>query len=137
MKKLMSFCFLAGSVAVVFSRQLAEAQPPDFPLRCRGSAGMASANGNNLIINFSRGERPADQGLQPGQCSWLDRGLRPNEPTRVVDQRPTSGEAEITARHINAGDTWTFWVFNAGRFLRATSSAKGMPKHKPQRIDDN
>ena len=135
MKKLMSFWFRAGSLALAFSLHLAEAQPADFPLRCKGSTGMASANGKNLIIEFTKGDRPADQGLQSGQCSWLDRGLRSNEPTRVVQERPTVGEAQSTAKLINAGETWTFWVFNAGEFFRANSSARGMPKNKPQRID--
>ena len=34
------------------------------------------------------------------------------------------------------GELWTFWVFNAGRFMTATAMAAGAQTHKPQRIDD-
>jgi hypothetical protein len=104
---------------------------PDFPLRCKGAPGMALANGKNLIVEFKKGDRPADQALEPSQCSWLDRGLRPSEPTHIVDECPSNDEARKTAEHINAGDTWTFWVVNAGTFFRATASTKGVPNQKP------
>ena len=108
-----------------------ESTAPDFPLRCHGAHGMASANGRNLIVEFRKGNAPTVQALQPGQCSWLGRGLRPNEPTRIVDELPSSDEARKAAQGINAGDAWTFWVVNAGTFFRATASAKGMPSQKP------
>jgi hypothetical protein len=103
---------------------------PDYPIRCRGARGMASTEGKNLIVDFKKGDHPAGQ-LLPGQCSWLDRGVRANEPTRIADARPTAAEAQNTAAHINAGDTWTFWVVNAGTSLKATASAKGTPNQKP------
>jgi hypothetical protein len=104
---------------------------PDYALRCHGAKGMASANGRNLIIEFTKGDHPAGQALAPGQCSWLDRGLNSNEPTRIVDERPTAEKARDTAAHINAGDTWTFWVVNPGTSFKATASAPGTPSQKP------
>ncbi len=112
-------------------------KPADYPLRCHGSAGMARAEGATLIVAFRRGEHPAGEGLEAGQCSWDDRGLRPNEPTRIIDRRPSIDEAKRTAAHINSGDIWTFWVYNAGTFFRAVDSYPGTPKRKPQRIDPN
>ena len=53
---------------------------------------MASTDGKNLIVDFKKGDRPADQ-LLPGHCSWLDRGLRANEPTRIADGRLSADEA--------------------------------------------
>ncbi len=96
---------------------------------------MASNNGRNLIVEFKGGDRAADQALQPGQCSWLDRGLRPNEPTRIVDELHSMDEARNAAEHINAGRTWTFWVVNAETFFRATAFAEGTPNQKPQHSD--
>jgi hypothetical protein len=88
---------------------------------------MASINGKNLIVEFSKGTRPATQGLQPSECSFPDRGLRPNEPNRIVDERPTQGEAQHMAELINGGAAWTFWITNPegtnGEF-RATASAE-------------
>ena len=53
----------------------------NFPLRLRGSSGITAAyTDGNLIIEFQPGTSPAGNGLQPGQGSWLDRGLRPTEP---------------------------------------------------------
>jgi hypothetical protein len=124
-----------GSLALAFSVQYtAMAQPPDFPLRCRGKAGMASNSERNLIVNFVPARGRADEGLRPGECSWLDRPLRNREPTRIVDERSSVDEARITAAHINQGDIHTFWVFNVGRFFRATASARGAPAGKPGRL---
>lgn len=128
----------AGTLAVgMWLGCLAIAQTPDFPLRCRGASGVASSNGNNLVIDFSPSGGPAGQGLQPGQCSWLDRALRPGEPTRVVDARFSASEAQKEAQDMNGGGVRTFWVFNAGEFLHATASAPGTPTHKPVRFDNN
>ena|SRR5215471_16877657 len=107
----------------------------EFPMRCQGSAGMASSNGKNLIIDFKAGDHPAGQALAAGQCSWLDRGIGPNEPRRIVNECRSPGEAENSAKAINSGGVWTFWVSNSGRFLRSTAYAKGTPKWKPQSID--
>jgi hypothetical protein len=111
------------------------ATPPDYPLRCRGTAGMANAEGKNLIVEFSKGDRPAGEGLKAGQCSWDDRGLRPYEPTRIIDSLHGNEGAKDIAVHINSGDIWTFWVYNAGTFFRAVNCWQGTPKHKPQPID--
>ncbi|MFZ0320352.1 MAG: hypothetical protein WAL56_14610 [Candidatus Sulfotelmatobacter sp.] len=122
--------FPPGSLVKQTPTQLTVNPTPDYPIRCRGVRGMASTDGKNLIVDFKKGARTAGQ-LQPGQCSWLDRAVRPNEPTRITDARPTPDEARNAAAHINAGDTWTFWVTNAGTSLKATASAKGTPNQKP------
>jgi hypothetical protein len=124
--------FPAGSLVKTTPSQLVNSEPgPEFPIRCHGARGMASTDGKNLIVDFARGDRAADQALQPGHCSWPDRSVRPNEPTRIADARPTAAEAQNIAARINAGDTWTFWVVNAGTLLKATASAKGTPTQKP------
>lgn len=104
---------------------------PEYPLRCHGGHGMASADGKTLTVEFKKGDRPADQALQLGQCSWPDRGMRPNEPARIVDERLSIAEAKNTAAHINAGNIWTFWVVNTGTVFKATAIAKGIQSQKP------
>jgi hypothetical protein len=107
------------------------AAPPDFPIWCRGVQGMASTNGKNLIIDFRPASGPAGNGLEPGQCSWLDRSLRPNEPMRIVSEEFAPATARQIAGIINNGQTWTFWVFNVGRFLHATADTRGAAHQKP------
>ena len=138
MSRRCTWCLAGGTLALASSfGWSAMAQQPDYPLRCHGAGGIASSDRNKLVVDFTPSRGSAGQGLQPGQCSWLDRALRPNEPTRIIDLRPSPGEAQITAQHINRGDIWTFWVYNAGHFLHATASAPGTPTHKPVRIDPN
>jgi hypothetical protein len=107
------------------------AAPPDFPMWCRGIQGMASTSGKNLIIDFRPANGPAGNGLEPGQCSWLDRSLRPNEPRRIVNEEFAPATARQIAGMINSGQTWTFWVFNVGRFFHGTADSKGAAHQKP------
>jgi len=110
------------------------AAPPDFPIWCHGGQGMASTSGKNLIIDFRHASGPAGQGLEPGQCSWLDRPLSDNEPRRIVSEEFAPATARQIAGMINGGQTWTFWVFNVGRFFRATADTKGEATQKPSRL---
>ena len=75
----------------------------------------------NVSMNFIAGTQAVSgdgQNLQPGQCSWLDRGLRPREPARLkleivdfaqlarqrhgtpVDTSPTAAERFPDAQNI-------------------------------------
>jgi hypothetical protein len=67
-----------------------------------------------------------------GHCSWLDRALRPREPTRILYQVPAGTNARSIADAINAnGVITTFWVYNAGRYMKATAIAPGAQTRKP------
>jgi len=92
---------------------------------------MASSSDKNLIIDFTPAPKRAPDGLEPGQCSWLDRTLRPNEPTRIVSEQFSVSTAQQVAGEINGGADWTFWVFNAGKFFKGTASSKGTQRSKP------
>src|SRR5260370_16654551 len=60
------------------------AEDTHWPLRIRGSVELHTEyNNGNLIVGFQPGRGPADNGLQPGEASWLDRGFRPSEPHRL------------------------------------------------------
>ena len=113
------FCLMFAGVLLLGAVGKA-AEPPDYPMWCQGRAGMARC--------FSARWRS-------GLCSWLDRGFRPGEPTRIIDVRPTPGEAHNTAQHINGGAAWTFWVCRTGDHMKAVASYRGKAKSKPVRID--
>jgi hypothetical protein len=104
---------------------------PDFPIRCRGAHGMASSESAMLVVTFAKTEHPATQGLQAGQCAWLDRAVGPREPARIAVPLASASQAQNGVAQINAGGLWTFWVYNAGTALQATAVAKGTPTQKP------
>ena len=135
MNKLMNKSMAIWILILLFvgSSQLATAQAT-FQIRCHGSAGMASVSGKNLIVDFRAGDHPAGQALRAGQCSWLDRGLNANEPTRIVKEYDSVRDAQNAVKSINSGDIWTFWVFNVGRFFHATEGKQGSPIGAPQHI---
>lgn len=105
--------------------------PPEFPMRCHGTSGMASASGKTLIVTFAKASHSAVQGLPPGQCGWPDRAMRSGEPAKITVPLASASEVQNGVAQINAGGVWTFWVVNAGASLRATAVAKGTPAQKP------
>jgi hypothetical protein len=107
------------------------ATTPDFPLRCRGGNGIASAQGSTLVVKFAKAPQVAVPSLHPGQCSWSDRVVRSNEPVVIDAVLPSTAAARNGVAQINAGGTWTFWVVNATTYLRTTVIAKGTPAKKP------
>jgi len=60
-----------------------------FPIVCRGGEGLSfemtqrPGEGATIRMAFRPGTGPLADGLQTGQCTWLDRGFRPGEPTRI------------------------------------------------------
>jgi hypothetical protein len=79
MRNLLFLVLLSGFLLLGPSVTLGQ-RPPDYPLRCHGTAGMARADGTQLTVHFIKGDRPAGEGLEAGQCSWDDRGLNPTNP---------------------------------------------------------
>lgn len=68
----------------------AAAAAPSYPLRVRGGGRIRLSTENTqtqslvkLVVEFDPGTRQASSGLRPGQGSWLDRGMRSGEPTRL------------------------------------------------------
>jgi len=104
---------------------------PQYPIRCRGAQGMAKASGTTLVVTFAKSARAATQGLQAGQCAWVDRGVRASEPSHIDVPLANAGDVGRGVAAINAGGLWTFWVVNTGTSLRATAVAKGTPSQKP------
>jgi hypothetical protein len=71
-------------------------------LICRGG-GNANAitfstwgTGNGLVAHFWKSDRPAGDGLLPGQCSWPDRGMWAAEPRQICLGNSISGSITIS-----------------------------------------
>ena len=131
-----------------------------YELRCRGGGlkfnstpGRTSSSGEqmmNVTIDFAAGTQGASARtpiLTPGQCSWVDRGFRPGEPTQIrleivsfaqqqqalhgspVDRTPTAAErypdAQNVPQYLSSSDHyWSFWVYNTGNGYLQTASQK-------------
>ena len=60
-----------------------------YSLKCRGGdmrvvGFQLYGNGDNqLVVGFKKGSKPANSGLNPGECSWFDRGMRSEEPSNL------------------------------------------------------
>jgi hypothetical protein len=113
------------------SANLAGTTSAEFPIRCSGGHGIASARGKTLVLHFARPTGAATSGLQSGQCSWIDRAVSANEPTTIEALLSSPAEVLNGVKAIDAGGTWTFWVVNNGSYMRASAIAKGTPAKKP------
>jgi hypothetical protein len=61
-------------------------------LKCRGGS-MRSigfklyANGDNqLVVGFTKGTKPASQGLAKGECSWLNQAMAPADHSALCEK---------------------------------------------------
>jgi hypothetical protein len=138
-----------------------------YEMRCRGGSGLslttppsfridASGKGTVLMtLKFVGGPQRAKIGsdgtrLNPGQCSWVDRDLRPGEPTVIKfdllyisfdGQNARNGSDQATEEYPDSKSLpgylaspnhyWSFRVYNTGKgYMRATSSKVFKPALK-------
>ena len=114
-----------------------------FPLICRGGvemktrahSGNAQHTFNILGLFFTKANRPAGprgRNLAPGQCSWVDRGMRTNEPD-ILQQEvgPTVNSQPWFADMKNPAKFWIFDVFNTNQGVMKITRAR------PQGAIDN
>jgi len=107
-----------------------------FPLVCRGGPEMRTRahTGNTqhtfniLGLFFTKANRPAGsrgRNLAPGQCSWVDRGMRTNEPD-ILQQEvgPAVNSAPWFADMKNPGKFWIFDVFNTNQGVMKITRAR-------------
>ena len=138
---LLSALIGVGMVALLFPRfsgSEAARTPEDYQLVCRGGGslvtGIAPGEGN-IGFTFVRGTKPAGEGLAPGECSWKDRGMYPNEPDRV-SQHVEEGSDSLKEggtlapenrwyEELHSSDKyWTFMVSNNGKGQLIATSAR-------------
>jgi hypothetical protein len=72
---------LVGIVAMIVGSQ-SDVPAQSYPLVCRGPLTVEFGQNHQptLIMRFGQGRKPATQGVEPGTCAWMDRGVRSNEP---------------------------------------------------------
>src|SRR5262245_25081142 len=69
----------------------------------------------NLIVDFKFGKGPVGAGLSPGQGSWMDRSMRPGEPTRLIYTIKRANAADVAASLRNPRVSWAFWCYSTGK----------------------
>src|SRR5437870_1992443 len=114
----------------------------DYPLVCRGGGSLVigiAPGERNIGFIFVRGTKPAGEGLAPGECSWVDRGMYPNEPDSV-SQHVEEGSDSLKVggtlapenrwyEELHSSDSyWTFTVSNNGRGQLIATSARPNPR---------
>lgn len=69
----------------------AQAAPNSYPLICVGGGAMQAKILSNATIQLKFGAGQEAGSPQPGQCTWMDRGFRPGEPTVMLLRRDRDG----------------------------------------------
>src|SRR5438309_3561768 len=130
-----------GMMALIFSLfsgSNAARTPEDYPLVCRGGGSLVTGiapGERNIGFTFVRGTKPAGEGLAPGECSWKDRGMYPNEPDRVSQHVEESSDSLRVGgtlapenrwyEELHSSDKyWTFMVSNNGKGQLIATSAR-------------
>ena len=72
---------LAGIVGAILGSQ-SDVLAQSYPFVCRGPLTVEFGQNRlpTLKMTFARGRKPATQGVEPGTCAWMDRGVRSTEP---------------------------------------------------------
>ncbi|MGM1049417.1 MAG: hypothetical protein ACQEXX_25230 [Bacillota bacterium] len=89
-----------------------------FPLLVRGSHTMQISShpgdeqGSYYILGlfFNKVTHPAGLGLNPGEGSWLDRGMSYNEPD-IIQQNLQTGLPPFSPWMVDLKDPNKYWIF--------------------------
>ena len=144
---------MVAAILQIFSGSEAARPPEDYPLVCRGAAtfktdaptppceGCVNAGDVPKYVGFTfiRGSKPSGKGLAPGECSWLDRGMWPDEPNVLVQEiDPLAGAEKYDwIKELHSPDSyWIFsvhtsrgrlWASGAERSGKTVVSDRGFP----------
>jgi hypothetical protein len=124
---------LAATIVTILGLALQATAAPSYPLRVRGGGKLRLSTENTqtpslvkLIVEFEFGTRRADDGLRPGQGSWLDRGMRTGEPTRLEYYVHETDAQKIIDYLRSPGNYYTFECHSTGKgYMQVT---KAYPK---------
>jgi hypothetical protein len=91
----LSCCVVVALAAIASLAQTT----PDFPMWCRGTAGMASSSGKNLIIDFTPSNKRAPDGLAPGNAPGsIDRSVPTNPHASSLSNSQSQRQNRLPAR---------------------------------------
>ncbi len=125
-----------GIVALIFqlfSGRSSARTADNYPLVCRGGPSFAPFTvgtgipGVTIIgFTFTRGKKPAGEGLAAGECSWVDRAINDDEPNSVSQHKEAAGTPETGwYEELHSPDKyWTFMVRNNGAGQLIATSAR-------------
>jgi hypothetical protein len=101
-------------LSFLFIATFANAIPQSYPLKCRGtnqSEMNFEFSPTTATLGFKKAAAAATAGLNPGECSWMDRPLFPGEPSNLVTYpfAPKNMFGTTTIRFGNAATpcTWS------------------------------
>ena len=112
-------------------------RPRSYPLLCRGSESLEIAftpSIRTIGFKFTRGTKPAGEGLDPGECSWVDRGMYADEPNKLSQDVEEGWEESLKAGKTLAPEnrwyeelrssrkSWRFMVYRQRSVLHVTSA---------------
>ncbi len=111
-------------------------KPRSYPLLCRGSESLVIAFTPSIRaigFTFTRGIKPAGEGLDPGECSWVDRGMHADEPNSLSQDVAEGWESLKGGRSLPAENrwyeelrssrkSWRFMVYRQRSMLRVASA---------------
>ena len=82
MKAFHSF-LVATLITGFFAAGAVLAAPRSYPMVCRGGGGTLgySGSGQTALFYFRKAPGPVGNGLNAGECAWLDRSIGAREPT--------------------------------------------------------
>jgi hypothetical protein len=89
-----------------------------YPLACRGPLTVEFGQDHQptLTMTFVKGRKAATEGVEPGTCAWMDRGVRTNEPTCLPDSpRDVNVRVPPPARPATAAETFRPGAAGTGR----------------------
>jgi hypothetical protein len=140
MKKRWRQILMIATTSVLIALLLTLAVPPaqaqgTFPLQCRGGGQVNMVYdtvARTVFTRFRPAPGPAGNGLAAGQCSWLDRALRPGEPRQICTRNITQGkifwspngytislpQAQYLSNMLYDRFTVTVEVYNDGECMR-------------------
>ena len=113
-----------------------EVRPKSYPLVCRGGPSLKIdilRDGTKIGFTFVPGTKSADDGLAPGECSWIDRAMNADEPPRLsqyVEDMDSLKAGTLAPENrwyeeLHSADIyWTFMVYNKSRQLNVTSARR-------------
>ena len=106
------------------------AQDRTYPLSCMPGSGMTLSFGSMvkpnrdiyavlLKLQFQHGANAAGNARPaPGTCSWLDRGMRPDEPRQAILRFERGVSFNIECDHNGACGSEVFGIDPAFRYIR-------------------
>jgi hypothetical protein len=104
--------------------------PTSYPLMIRGGRGLRISFENTktdqlvkMIIEFTFSSRKAGDGLRPGEGSWMDRGGRNGEPSRLEYYAQKDYAKRIFDYLQSSGAYYTFECYNTGKgYMQVTKA---------------